>query len=101
MFQFLTVFVVVVVVVVVFVLFFFVLLCVFYNSGPHRMRKKMYRNDKFYVHYPYDSKVARQVREVSHCIECKLKSEGVHSLSEASQRFIKARKKCRPVVWDK
>ena len=48
--------------------FCFVLFCVAYNSGPHRMRKKMYRNDMFYVHYPYDSKVARQVREVSNNI---------------------------------
>lgn len=31
------------------------------------MRKKMYRNDMFYVHYPYDSKLARLVREVSNC----------------------------------
>ena len=36
-------------------------------SGPHRMRKKMHRNDKFYLHYPYDKKVAKQAREVSKC----------------------------------
>ncbi|XP_078381850.1 WD repeat and FYVE domain-containing protein 3-like isoform X3 [Oculina patagonica] len=34
-------------------------------EGPHRMRKKMYRNDMFYLHYPYDAKVARQNRERS------------------------------------
>lgn len=33
-------------------------------SGPHRMRKKMYRNDMFYLHYPYDPKVAKLVRQV-------------------------------------
>ena len=29
------------------------------------MRKKMCRNDMFYIHYPYDAKVAREVRQVS------------------------------------
>ena len=28
------------------------------------MRKKMYRNDMFYLHYPYDPKVAKLVRQV-------------------------------------
>ena len=32
------------------------------------MRKKMHRNDMFYLHYPYDKKVARQAREVSNYI---------------------------------
>ena len=36
----------------------------FMISGPHRMRKKMYRNDMFYLHYPYDPKVAKLVRQV-------------------------------------
>lgn len=27
----------------------------------------MHRNDKFYLHYPYDKKVAKQAREVSKC----------------------------------
>ena len=29
----------------------------------------MYRNDMFYIHYPYDGKVARQNREVSHATQ--------------------------------
>ena len=29
------------------------------------MRKKMYRNYMFYLHYPYDAKVAKLVRKVS------------------------------------
>ena len=36
-----------------------------FNVGPHRMRKKMYRNYMFYLHYPYDAKVAKLVRKVS------------------------------------
>lgn len=28
-------------------------------EGPHRMRKKLCRNDMFYLHYPYDPKLAR------------------------------------------
>lgn len=27
---------------------------IFVITGPHRMRKKMCRNELFYVHYPFD-----------------------------------------------
>lgn len=32
-------------------------------EGPHRMRKKLCRNDMFYLHYPYDPKLAKVVKQ--------------------------------------
>lgn len=34
-------------------------------TGPHRMRKKMCRNDMFYIHYPHDPRLDRINKEVS------------------------------------
>ena len=44
----------------------FLLVC---NSGPHRMRKKLCRNDMFYLNYPYDPKLARVVSKVCAAVE--------------------------------
>ena len=46
------------------------------TEGPHRMRKKMIRNDDFYVHYPYRpdqlSNVSISRLNIFHIILCHL-----------------------------
>jgi len=44
----------------------------FVLSGPHRMRKKMCRNELFYFHYPFDFKLEKSQVQITELMPQKM-----------------------------